>query len=75
MLRHACEVVLLPPLVTDCAVNRVAISSYLGPRAPAMSVLVAVAAQLIVVFSLALIDLVLFGSTVMAVCGIYTLAF
>ena len=64
----------MPTLVADFAISRAVISAYPGWGAPALAVLVAVGAQLIVVSSLVLFDLVLFDTAVLATCGIYTLA-
>ena len=72
-LAHTCKMVRMPTLVADFAISRAVISAYPGRGAPALAVLVAVGAQL-VVSSLALFDLVLFDTAVLATCGIYTLA-
>ena len=63
-----------PTLFADCAISRAVISSYPGRGAPAMAALVAVIARVIVVSCFTLFDVILFGTTVLAACGIYTLA-
>jgi len=63
-----------PTLVAGCAISGAVISSYPGRGALAMATLVAVGAQIIVVSNFALLDVILFGTMVLATCGIYTLA-
>ena len=70
---RAWEVVMSPTLVADYAISS-RVCSYPGQGALDMTTLVAIGTQLIVVSSLAVFDLILFGSTVLATCCIYTLA-
>jgi len=71
---HASEMVWSPTLFAGCAISGAVISSYPGWGALAVAMLVAVGAQIIVVSNFALLDVILFGTTVLATCGIYTLA-
>jgi len=63
-----------PTLVADCAIGGAVISPYSGWGVPAMASLVAVRAWVIVVSSFTLFDVILFSTTVLAACGIDTLA-
>ena len=73
-LTHACKMVRSPTLFAGCAISRAVSSSYPGRGAPAMAALVAVIARVVAVSCFTPFDVILFGTTVLAACGIYTLA-
>ena len=71
---NAGKVVLPSTLVADGAISWAVMTADSGRRALAMPSLVAIRAQFVRVPILTLLDLIIFGTTILTLCGVCTVA-